>query len=187
MAERVKFPGDPDIKETGTGQGPDIPLSKTVAPTTVEMLNQKGDDEDDETSPKPTKGKLSRGRKPADPSEDEDDEDDQDDGPNYSRENIGARVGLPLEEMQQASLVESELDKDDVVACLFPRQVRLQDKGIMHTWEAGTHMVPVAIAGRVPKDRHWWLKHHKVKHVGKPMKNPDADSGRVEDDEEDAA
>jgi hypothetical protein len=181
MAERVKFQGDPEIKETGTERGPDSPLPKTIAPTTVEMLNAK----DDEEPEKPVATGKMRGKKPsvaADP-EDEDD-DDGDEGPAYSRENIGARVGLPLEEMQKASALERELDADDVVACLFPRKVMLQDKGIMHTWEAGTHLVPVSIAGRTPKDRHFYLKHHRVKHVGKPMKNPDADSGRVEDDED---
>jgi hypothetical protein len=185
MAERVKFPGDPEIKETGTGQGPDIPLSRTIAPTTVEMLDQKkGDDEDQEETRSVAKGKLSRAQKPAATDDDSEDDDDNDDGPGYSRENIGARIGLPLEEMQRVNAAASELDQDDVVACLFPHKVMLQDKGIMHSWEAGTHLVPVSIAGRTPKERHFYLKHHKVKHVGKPMKNPDADSGRVEEDED---
>ncbi len=186
MAERVRFPGDPEIRETGTGQGPDIPLPKTVAPTSVEMLNQSDDEDHAQTASR--KGKVRSGRKPVDVEPDEEDDDADEGGPSYQRENIGARVGLPLEESQKALAIAEALDKDDVVACLFPREVRLQDAGIMHVWAPGTHMVPVAIAGRTPKERHWWLKHHRVKHVGKPMKNPNADeTNNLVEDDEDAA
>ena len=178
MAERVKFAGDPVPGETGVpGSQPTIPLSGTVAPTSVEMLDK--EDEEEKTKnfrPKPSP-------KGADISDDDDDEEDEA-GPAYSRERIGARIGQPVEEAQQVASVEETLDADDVVPCMFQRKVMLQDQGIMHTWEPGVHLVPVALAGRTMKERHWWLKRHKVRHTGPVQKNPAKDEQLASADDE---
>jgi len=111
---------------------------------------------------------------------DEGDGDGDDEGeaalPKYSRENQGPRVGAdPADvaaEMARVGDLERNLDTEQVVPCLFPRAVKLQDRGLMHSWEAGVHMVPVSIAGATPKDRHWWFKHNGVRHAGKVQARP---------------
>lgn len=144
--ERIRFQGDPEPMETGSGKGAEIPLDKRVRPTQVEMLNQKGGEDDDYG-----------------------DNEEEGQAPNYTRENIGPRIGNPVEEAQKVAALEQELDKNDVVPCLFPTKVQLQDKGLMHTWAPGVHMVPVDLAGDKPKEMHWWLKRNRVRHAGKRM------------------
>jgi hypothetical protein len=166
--ERIKFPGDPVIKETGSGKGAEIPLSPNVQGTSVEMLNR-------ETPAANKPGKQPR------PSQSDDDDDnadivDQDEGaPEYSRERIGARIGEPVDAAQASGEVEKQLDTEDCVPMLFPCHVKLQDAGIMHSWAPGVHLVPISLAGATPKERHWWLKNNKVRHAGKPMANPNTE------------
>lgn len=169
--ERIRFAGDPVPAETGApGSQPNIPLSATVAPITEEKLPLPGEEKKEE--PRAT-FKPNPGRRPVDPS-DEDDEDDEitEQGPTYTQERIGARIGIPLEEQKKVEEVEEELDNDDIVPCMFQHEVRVQDKGLMHIWGPGVHNVPVSLAGRTMKERHWYLKQHKVRHVGPVQKNP---------------
>jgi hypothetical protein len=165
--ERVRFPGDPAIQETGTGKGPDIPLSPNVAPASVQMLDQ----DKAEDAPEPRK-KTTPQLEGDDDQQDEIDED----APAYAREQVGARIGLPLEASQAAAEVETQLDTEDCVPCLFPTNVKLQDAGIMHTWAPGMHLVPISLAG-VPGDKskpmHWWLVRNKVRRAAKQtVQNP---------------
>jgi hypothetical protein len=165
--ERIRFAGDPIPGESGSGAEPQIPLDKRVRPTEVEMLN-KGDEDD---KPKSFQ-KNARGR--AAPIEDDDeDEDELDEAtPGYERERIGARIGQTMEEAQGVVEVERALEEDDVVPMVFPIPVHLQDKGLMHHWQPGVHLVPVSIAGNSNKERHFWLKANKVRHAGKRIPNP---------------
>lgn len=146
--ERIRFKGDPEVQETGSGAAPQIPLNKNVQATSVEMLN------------------------------DEDDVDNGDDeaGPSYRRERLGARIGLPLEEASKVEEVEQELDTSDVVQCMFPKPVKLQHAGLWHEFGAGVHLVPTALAGRTKDDMHWWLKRNKVRRMGKPMPKPEPET-----------
>ncbi len=170
MAERIKFPGDPEIKETGSGQAPQIPLNPTVAPTSVEMLDKDGKEKPSEN--------VDFHRRPSSknaPIEDDDDDDDDIDdvGPNYARERIGSRIGEPLEATQNVIQVEKTLDEEDVVPLLFPTKVSVQDKGLMHHFEPGVHLVPVSLAGLTKKDMHWYLKANGVKRTQRdPIPNP---------------
>lgn len=170
MADRIKFAGDPEIKETGSGQEPQIPLPKSVAPTSVEMLNQ----EPEKERPKPdfSKNAQRRAAAIAEENNDDEDEDEVEAGPTYSREHIAARIGEPLEEAQSIAAVEAQLNDDDVVPLLFPAPVKLQDKGIMHNWATGVHLVPVSLAGRSKKEMHWWLRHNGVRRAGSLMPSP---------------
>jgi hypothetical protein len=60
--------------------------------------------------------------------------------------------------------LKEKLDHDDMVPLLFPKKVMLQDKGLMHIWEAGVHLVPASLA------KHWYLRHCKVKKAGAVIK-----------------
>jgi hypothetical protein len=155
MARRVQFSGDPKEQETGTGRGPDIPLSQTVQPTSVEMLGAGDPDAEQELDEEEVK-------------------------PKYERERIGSRIGLPVEGESAVDDVEHQLDTEDVVPMMFSREVRVQDKGLLHTWGPGVHMVPMSLAGD-PRDKnkpmHWYLKRHKVRRVGNLMAKPPADAG----------
>lgn len=168
MADRIRFPTDPAIQETGSGQAPQIPLNPAIAKTTVEMLNE------DKPEEKPA---TKAARKPP-PSDDDDENTEEESAPEYAREQVGARIGLPLEASQAASDVEQQLDTEDCVPCLFPTHVKLQDAGIMHTWAPGLHVVPVSLAG-IPGDKskpmHWWLRRNKVRRAAtQTIPNPNA-------------
>src|SRR5581483_2749378 len=181
MAERVRFAGDPVPQETGVpGSQPNIPLSSSVPATSVEMLNKDEDDAEEATLKD-----FRKAPKASKVDDDDEHEEDEEAGPAYARERIGARIGLPLEEAQQVTAVEQKLEADDVVPCMFQKEVRLQDGGLMHIWSPGVHLVPVAIAGRTPKERHWWLKHNKVRHTGPVQKNPNSDDRVLAEVEED--
>jgi hypothetical protein len=181
--ERVHFPGDPIPRETGTGAAPTIPLNQAVQGTTVEMIdNDNAPEEQAAAVPrrrvtgKPGKLSFEKDEAPAEEAEEEKD-DFEDDGvdeeaPTYARESIGARIGQSMEETKGVSEVIETLDSDDVVPLLFPKKVSLQDKGLMHHWEPGVHLVPVSIAGETPKGMHWWLKDNRVRRAGKRMSNP---------------
>lgn len=170
MAERIRFAGDPVPAETGVpGSQPQSPLGATVAPVTEEKLPAPG--EESKEAPKADFRPKPR-RSAAVDEDDEDDIEDEQDGPSYSQERIGSRIGIPVEEQKKVEEVEEELDNDDLIPCMFQREVRLQDKGLMHIWGPGVHNVPVSIAGRTMKERHWYLKHHKVRHVGPIQRNP---------------
>lgn len=171
MAERVRFPGDPKIAETGSGQEPQIPLNRAVPPTTVEMLQPDEDDELPAPPPRRVKGNIP----PPDPEDEDESMDEEDDGgPAYSRERIGSRIGEGgPEAMAAIETVEKQLDTEDYVPCIFPKTIKLQDKGIMHEFGPGVHMVPVSLAGSKPSEMHWWLKAHKVKRTQRnPIPNP---------------
>jgi hypothetical protein len=172
--ERIRFAGDPIVGESGSGAEPQIPLDKTIRPTKVEMLNKKGEDDEDEEDDKPKSfQKNARGRTPVVEEDDDDDEDELDEEtPGYERERIGARIGQTMEDAQSVVEVERELEADDVVPMVFPIPVHLQDKGLMHHWQPGVHLVPVSIAGNSNKERHFWLKANKVRHAGKRIPNP---------------
>lgn len=165
--ERIRFAGDPIVGESGSGAEPQIPLDKRVRPTEVEMLNKKEED-----TPKDFRA-ANKGRR-AQVVEDAEDEDEIEDeeAPGYDRERVGARIGQPLEEAQSVVEVERRLDEDDVIPMVFPTAVNLNHEGLMHHWQPGVHLVPVSIAGEVPKQRHWWLKHNRVRHAGKRIANP---------------
>jgi hypothetical protein len=103
---------------------------------------------------------------------DEDEEDDEAEPlPEYKREEIGPRIGDPLEAGKEVEAVKEQLDTDDMVPLLFPHKVSLQDKGIMHHWAAGVHLVPVSLAGADKKGMHWWLKHNRVRRAGSTVPN----------------
>jgi hypothetical protein len=165
MAERIKFAGDPQIMETGTGAEPQIPLSKTIPPVSVEMLPK-----DKAKTDKP------EARRAPTPAPDDDDDDDLPDtaGPEYKRESIGARIGEGGPEATIAlQEVEQTLDTEDVVPCLFPVKVSVQDKGLMHHFGPGVHLVPISLAGRTKKDMHWYLRAHKVRRTQRdPIPRP---------------
>ena len=99
---------------------------------------------------------------------------DDDSGPAYKREEIGARLkgdhALANAEATEETPVElmKKLDGEDMVPLLFPRKVMLQDAGIMHTWEAGVHLVPASLSN------HWYLKHHRVRKAGAVVKKEHA-------------
>ena len=100
-------------------------------------------------------------------------EDAEQAAPTYKREDIGPRltdhamnVGT---EKETAEDLKEKLDHDDMVPLLFPKKVMLQDGGLMHTWEAGVHLVPAALA------KHWYLRHCKVKKAGAVIKAQKAD------------
>jgi hypothetical protein len=161
MTERVRFAGDPTIMETGTGAEPQIPLSKTIPPVSVEML--------------PKEKAKADTRRAAAPSQDDDDDDlIETVGPEYKRESIGARIGEGGPEATIAlQEVEQTLDDEDVVPCLFPTKVSVQDKGLMHHFGPGVHLVPVSLAGRTKKDMHWYLRAHKVRRTQRdPIPRP---------------
>lgn len=93
--------------------------------------------------------------------------------PTYKREDIGPRltdhamnVGT---DQDTAEDLKEKLDHDDMVPLLFPKRVQLQDGGLMHTWEAGVHLVPASLA------KHWYLRHSKVKKAGAVIKAQKAD------------
>jgi hypothetical protein len=90
--------------------------------------------------------------------------------PDYKREEIGARIGEDITSRGDVQKLSAELDEEDTVPLIFAKEVRLQDRGLMHTWKPGIHMVPVSIAGAGPKEMHWWLKHNKVKRAADPRK-----------------
>lgn len=162
MAERIKFAGDPEIRETGAGdgKGPQIPLSGGVAPIKEERLDAKSADMKDVR------------RKAASPSFEDDDNEDEVEAPAYSRENIGPRIGDTPGDTSEITAVEEQLDNDDLVPLIFSKPLKLQDKGIMHSWEAGLHMVPISLAGSSKKDMHWYLRHNGVRRGGGVTPNP---------------
>ena len=89
------------------------------------------------------------------------------DAPGYKRENIGVRIqdhALNPELRTGIAEVEKELDSADLVPLLFPTRVNLQDKGLMHSWDPGVHMVPA------PLSNHPWLKANKVRKAGPVIK-----------------
>lgn len=171
MADRVRFPGDPKVGETGEpGATPKIPLSTTVAPITQELLNQNGDDKEAEATMKDFRPKGKKDR-------DDDDEDDLSEEAEalvYSREKIGARIGTPVEEAAKVDGYEKALDKEAVVPCMFRTPVHLNHEGLMHHWQPGVHLVPLSIAGDKKSDQkmHWWLRHNRTKRTGPPQVNP---------------
>jgi hypothetical protein len=135
-----------------------------VAPAKQELLNQ---DDDKELE--------SKAKKVAD---DEEDEVDEAESPEYSRETIGPRVGEEVgkaNSAEGAAALEQKLDTEDVVPLIFSRAVNLQDKGLMHHWAPGIHMVPISLAGTDKKTMHWWLRHNGVRRAGKPLPNPNAE------------
>lgn len=93
---------------------------------------------------------------------------DEESGPTYKREDIGPRLQdhaqHPGEAQASVEELKEELDADDLVPLLFPKRVMLQDKGLMHTWEAGVHLVPASLA------KHWYMKQNKVKRAGAVIK-----------------
>ena len=88
---------------------------------------------------------------------DEDSEDDEEEppAPQYRREDVGARIGQELSERLDVGKVADDLDEEETVPLIFAKEVRLQDKGIMHVWGPGIHMVPLSIAGETSKKMHW--------------------------------
>lgn len=186
MAERVKFPGDPTPGSTvppGGKENPNIPLTASVQGTTETLLTPSGG-EDEEA------GKLKDFRsKPSKPSDDIDEDDlgaDDDAGPSYNRERLGARVGMPVEESMKVEAYEKNLDKEDVVPCMFRTPVHLNHEGLMHHWAPGVQLVPLSIAGAKNTEHkmHWWLRHNGVKRTGTPQPSPRASSGDESDDVE---
>lgn len=110
-------------------------------------------------------------------------ESDEDAAPEYKREDQGPRVGADPEDAakQMAAVgdLKKQLDGEDLVPCIFIKPVHLQDKGLMHHWAPGVHMVPVSLAGGkdtngVQHKTHWWLKDNKVRRAGNVMKNENA-------------
>lgn len=93
-------------------------------------------------------------------------EDDAASPPKYTREDIGPRIGDPIEAGKEVAAIKEKLDADDVVPLLFPHKVSLQDKGLMHHWEPGVHLVPVSLAGIDKRSMHWWLAHNGVRRAG---------------------
>jgi hypothetical protein len=189
--ERIRFPGDPVPRETGSGQAPATPLNQHVAQTTVEMLDQTEEPAEEEIKswdqargvdkrPVPRRAvekKLAKAQEEAAKVEEVEQDDFEDDGideegPEYARESIGARIGQSMEETKGVQDVIETLESDDVVPLLFPKKVSLQDKGLMHHWGPGVHLVPVSLAGETPKAMHWWLKDNRVRRAGKRMPNP---------------
>lgn len=170
MVERIKFPGDPVPRETGVpGSTPNIPLTGGVSPTTVEMLDQENQTEDGgEIDPKNFR------RPPRDGDDYNDEADDALEEVDYSRESIGARIGQNLEETQATAALERQLDVDDVVPCILRKAVNLQDKGLMHHWGPGVHLIPVSLAGdkKSGAKMHFWLRHNGVKRTGARQTNP---------------
>jgi hypothetical protein len=168
MVER-RFAGDPVIKETGVGDGKAAPAPLTVSQqrTTVEMLNQDGDQDD--VSGAELRRKPSGGTASDDESDDLDEADEL--APSYSRERIGSRIGLPPEEANSVEVVENELDHEMVVPCMFQKEVRVNDRGLAHVWGPGIHLVPVSLAGDGTKahQMHFYLRAHRVKRTGKPQ------------------
>lgn len=179
----VKFASDPEIKETGAGDGKAaaIPLSGSSGGTQVEMLSNGQDEGGDAEEERPIPRRQAR------PSNDEAqrrqdaavdatfgdtaaDEfaDEEGGGPEYKRENIGARVGLPVDEANKIEDIQEQLDTEDRVPMMFQKEVRLNDRGFMHIWAPGLHLVPVSIAGESKKDKrmHFYLRHHGVRHAG---------------------
>lgn len=175
MAERVQFKGDPVVQDPGVpGQETLNPLGNKVAPISQELLNDPTEDEEEKDfRPQANKRPLQAHAAAID---DEDDVDEDEAGPAYARERIGARIGEPIESANSVAEVERELDADDVVPCMFQKELRLNHDGLMHTFGAGVHLVPVSIAGRTMKERHWWLKHNRVRHTGPVQANPNADN-----------
>jgi hypothetical protein len=178
----VKFAGDPEIKETGAGDGkaPAIPLSTGQSRVTEELLSN-GDEKTEEPVRRRTRitneeaqAKQNANAKGAFNPDDDDDEDDYEDpdAPGYERERIGARIGIPPEEAAKVEEVENNLDIEDKVPMMFPHKVMLNHDGLMHTFEAGLHLVPVSIGGVNRKDKkmHWYLRAHKVRHAGPVVK-----------------
>ncbi len=94
--------------------------------------------------------------------------------PEYKREPVGPRIGDPANAIAEARAVEEELDGEDLVPLLFPHRVKIQDRGIMHTWGAGIHLVPISLAGKDSKGMHWYLKHHRVRRAGNSVPSPKA-------------
>jgi hypothetical protein len=156
----VRFKGDPIPGETGSGKGPESPLNNYISPTTVEMLNgQDGNGQDG-------------------PDENVDDDEDEGAKPDYSRERTGVRIGVPMEEAQKVAEIEEALDSEDVVPMIFSKALHLQDKGLMHHWGPGVHMVPVSLAGvqgDKSKPMHWYLRNNKIRRTGKPLPSPNKD------------
>ena len=103
--------------------------------------------------------------------DDAENEEDEAKPPEYKREEIGPRIGDPIDASKAVQEVKEQLDADDMVPLLFPHEVRLQDKGLMHIWAAGVHLVPVSLAGRTPKEMHFYLRAHKVRRAGAVLAN----------------
>lgn len=200
----VKFAGDPTPGKTvqpvagqDSTERPAIPLDSPVAGTTVEMLSNGQDAGDDE----PEKASVERRRRPShdeaqakqdaavkatfDPDTNDEDEEETTGGPAYNRETIGSRIGLPPEEANKVENVIEQLETEDMVPMMFQKKVMLNDRGLMHTWEPGLHLVPISLAGKDKKDKryHWYLRAHKVRHAGPVQKGP----GPKQDEDEDAA
>lgn len=163
MVER-RFAGDPVIPETGVGDGKaaPVPLTSSQQRVTEELLNKA----DEQPELQPRRGQ----RAAAQESDDADDFDETDEAaPKYVREQVGSRIGLPLDEANAVNQIEEQLDHEDVVPCMFQKEVRVQDKGLMHIWGPGLHMVPISLAGDGTKEHpmHFYLRHNRVKRTGK--------------------
>lgn len=125
--------------------GSDTPLQ----PTREEKLNAQADDE-------------------------QENEDDEEDGeapaPDYKREEIGARVGEEIESRQDAAKLAESLDEEETVALIFSKPVKMQDRGLMHHWGPGVHLVPKSVAFDAKGKLHWWLRSCKVRRAADPRK-----------------
>lgn len=129
------------------------------------MAARKGRVEDAKFQAGPVEEKLDplKAKEPGEELEEVDDES----GPEYKREEIGPRLqdhALNVADKETVEELKEKLDHDDLVPLLFPRKVMLQDKGLMHIWDAGVHLVPASLAG------HWYLKQHKVRRAGAVVK-----------------
>lgn len=88
-------------------------------------------------------------------------------GPTYRQEELGPRVGdhaLNVAEAKNVEELKEQLEGEDLQPLLFPVKVTLQDKGLMHHWAPGVHLVPLSLS------KHWWLKHNKVRKAGPVQK-----------------
>lgn len=183
--ERIRFQGDPIPGESGSGREPEIPLNRNVPATSVEMLPPQGDETGGRDNPEPEAPPAQQRRRPSAAPPPDDDPEDEAAAPAYSRENIGARVGLDIDQQAAAGKAERDFDTEDCKACLFPTNVKLQHAGLMHEWAPGLHLVPVSIAGADRKGMHWWLKRNKVRHAGAgTVENPRKPEGEAEPDDE---
>jgi len=158
MAERIRTPlGDAGEVNPKFAAGP---VEEKINPTESTPA-----DEAKAAMPKPASTKKSEELAPGEALESSDETDE--DAPGYKRENIGVRIqdhALNPELRANIADLEKELDSSDLVPLLFPTKVNLQDKGLMHSWEPGVHMVPA------PLSNHPWLKANKVRKAGPVVK-----------------
>jgi hypothetical protein len=102
------------------------------------------------------------------------DDDEAEPAPEYKREAIGVRIGDSVETRVDAEALAEELDKEETIALIFSKPLKHQDRGFMHTWGAGIHLVPVSVALDKNGKLHWWLKSNKVRRAADPRKTKSA-------------